>query len=74
MKIINKLFLQFSTYHDSIVCRIVFTNPNTNKIEESSLYSLSEINNIISVWKSGELLGSFAIGCNLADNIIIELM
>lgn len=71
---VNKIFIQLSTYHDSIVSRIVFINPSTNKTEESGLYSISEMNNIITCWKLGELLGSFAIGCILVDNAQIELI
>jgi hypothetical protein len=71
---VNKIFIQLSTYHDSVVGRIVFVNPITNKAEESNLYSISEINNIIACWKLGELMGIFAIGCILADNAQIELM
>lgn len=71
---VNKIFIQLSTYHDSIVSRIIFVNPSTNETEESNLYSISEINNIIACWKLGELLGSFAVGCILTDNAQIELM
>lgn len=69
---INKCFVQLSNYHDSIVGRVVVYIDN--KKEESNLYSLSELNNIITLWKMGELMGSFAIGTILADNASIELM
>lgn len=71
---VYKVFIQLSTYHDSIVGRIVYTNPDNDRLEESSLYSLSEINNIITLWKMNKLCGSFAIGHSLADNASIELM
>ena len=67
MKTIHFYKVKLKTYHGEIVGRIAFHHPNGEE-EESSLYTLSEINSIIEFWKSDKLLGSFAIGTILAHD------
>ena len=60
-----------ATYHDSPVGRLrCLLN---GKVEESNLYSPDELNNLIQLWKMGELQGSFAIGTKLAQNANFQL-
>lgn len=70
--IITKIFIELSTYHDSVVGRVVFVDANGVK-QESNLYSTGELNNLIQYWKADQLQGSFAIGTTLAADAIIEL-
>lgn len=62
MKIIRHFEIVLSTYHNEIVGRI------RTDSEESALYSMPEINNIIALWRMGELYGSFGIGSELASD------
>lgn len=59
--------IEFKNYHGQIMGRIRFVNKE-NKKEESNLYSISELNQILTNWKTGKLLGSFAIGTKLSKN------
>jgi hypothetical protein len=65
--IVREYIVQLQTYHDEIIGRLMFTR-NDGTIEESALYSLSELNNIVALWQSDGLLGSFAIGTQLHVN------
>lgn len=64
MKMVCYFEVVLSTYHDSVVARIRFTADGA--VHESALYSIPEINNIITLWRTGELCESFAMGYNLA--------
>lgn len=46
--------------------RIKFEN------QESQWYTLGEVESVIEHWRNDGLLGSFAIGCTLSRNAIIE--
>lgn len=72
MKTVNYFEVVLSTYHDSVVARIRFTADGA--IHESALYSIPEINNIITLWSMGELLGGFAIGYNLASDYSFQMV
>ena len=61
MKTISDYSITLSTYHDEIVARLSFDD------QESNLYSLAELCNIVELWKMGDLCGSFAIGTILSD-------
>lgn len=63
--------IEVSKYHDDIVARIQFVN--NGEVEQSSLYSINELNNIITLWAMGELLGSFAIGTKLAKQFKFQI-
>lgn len=54
--VVREYTLKFSTYHGQAVCRI-----QTNS-EESALYTPSEVQNILNLWRMGELKGSFGVG------------
>ena len=69
---IHEYVMEFQTYHDEIVGRLKFKRAD-GSIEESALCSLGELENLIAVWQSGELLGSFAIGARLALNASFKL-
>jgi hypothetical protein len=62
---VNYYELVLSTYHDTPQCSVRFTNAS-GAIEQSALYRPAEMTNILHLWRMGELLGSFAIGTQLA--------
>ena len=66
MLTIKHFDIVLSVYHDSPVCRIRFDKAGT--IEESALYSPSELTNILELWRMDALQGSFAIGTRLAPD------
>ncbi len=72
MKTVNYFEVVLSAYHDDVVARIRFTADGA--VHESALYSIPEINNIITLWRMGELLGSFAMGYNLASNYSFQMV
>lgn len=64
--------IKLFNYHDEIVGRLTYTLPSKRE-EESSLYSLSELANIIECWRAGTLKGSFGIDTCLAESARFEL-
>lgn len=72
MKSVYYFEVILSTYHDSVVARIRFTADGA--IHESALYSIPEINNIITLWRMGELCGSFAMGYDLASDYSFQMV
>ena len=72
MKTVNYFEVVLSTYHDSVLARIRFTA--NGAVHESALYSIPEINSIITLWRMGELCGSFAMGYNLASNYSFQMV
>lgn len=71
---VNYYELIFNKYHNEIIVKIRFLNPNNDTIELSNNYSLGELCNIIHLWKTGELLGSFGVGTKLADNAAFNII
>jgi hypothetical protein len=71
--IIREYEIALTTYHDEIVGRLCFVRPDGQK-ESSSLYSLGELSNMITTWQCGQLLGSFAIGCTLAQTATVRMV
>ncbi|MBS4041669.1 MAG: hypothetical protein KGZ81_13860 [Flavobacteriales bacterium] len=67
MHIVKKLEIELSTYHGEIVGRVWYVK-NDQSVDCSNLYSLPELNNIVSLFKMGELMGSFGIGHKLAND------
>lgn len=63
MNIIREYEIVVKIYHDEPIARIRYSV--NGKTEESNLYSLGEINNLVKLWECDELLGSFAIGTKL---------
>ena len=67
-------------YYEIVVCshndmpmgRIRFTR--NGEIEESAWYTIGLVNEILQQWKSGELLGSFAIGTRLESGAEFQLV
>ena len=64
--IVNQYTIKLQTYYDSIVGRLCFTRDD-GTIEESALYSIPELNNMVDLWRMDQFLGSFAIGARLSD-------
>jgi hypothetical protein len=62
MKTVHSFTIKTSLYHAQMIGRIVADG------EESALYSLPELANIIKLMKMGGLMGSFFIGKVLAHN------
>jgi len=60
MDVIRYYEIVTKVYHGEPVCRLRFER--NGSIEETQLYTPSEINNIISLWQQGALMGSFGIG------------
>lgn len=71
MKEIDYLEIIVSRFHDEIVARIQFANGD--KLEQSPLCSLAEINNILTLWKMGELIASFAMNCKLSEKFRFQI-
>lgn len=53
-------------YHGTPVQRLRYEH--NGEIIESSLYTPKEITNILTLWKMGELMGSFGIDTVLAED------
>jgi hypothetical protein len=70
--IVKHYTIELQTYHDEIVGRVCFTRDDGTR-DESALYSISELNNIVQCWRVGGLLGSFAIGATLAPDACCTL-
>lgn len=70
---ITEYKIELMQYHSTIVGRVSYRAPN-GELVESTLYSLSEIPNIIRLWKMGGLCGSFAINHKLAENAEFEII
>lgn len=68
MNIIRHVEIELQIYHGEIVGRL------RTETEESSLYSLGELINIIRLWKMGELLGSFGMDSQLAEDASFGLI
>lgn len=63
--------IEFSNHHGQIMGSIQFDNMGT--IERSNLYSINELNQILTHWKNGTLMGSFAIGTRLAKRYSFQI-
>ena len=74
MKIIREYEIQLSLYHNEIVGRLAYRDAATGEGGASALYSLDELNNVLSIWRSGVLSGSFAIGTYLAQNASFRMV
>ena len=61
---VNYIEIVISKYHDDIVARIRYEIEK--EIFESALYSISEVNNILALWRDGSLCGSFGLGHKVA--------
>lgn len=68
MNIIRHVEIELQIYHGEIVGRL------RTETEESALYSLGEITNMIRLWKMGELLGSFGFDSELAEDATFGLI
>jgi len=68
MKTINYYEIVCRTYHQTPVMRLRYHDTDKNDIEESQFYTPVEITNILTIWRMGELLGSFGIGTKLASD------
>lgn len=71
--IIRHYSIQLQTYHTEIVGRLQFNHPDTGTLEQSGLYSIGELNNIVQLWQDNALCGSFAIGTTLARDAACTL-
>jgi hypothetical protein len=63
--IVKTYTVELQTYHDEIVGRLIYKRAD-GSTDESTLYSLGELNNIVALWRADALMGSFAIGATLA--------
>lgn len=72
MQKVNHYWIECQNYHNEIVARIQYRD-FANQLQESALYSLGEIGNIVALWKAGELLGSFGIGSTLSESAVFTL-
>lgn len=60
-----------STYHSKAFLRLRFEH--NGEMQESALYSPGQCQEIISLWKSGGLCGSFGIGTKLSETARFQL-
>ena len=67
LQVVKNATIRFSMYHGMTVGRVEADG------EESSLYSVSEIDNLLQLMRSGRLQGSFFIGKVLAPDATIRL-
>ena len=67
VQVIKNATIRFSMYHGMTVGRVEADG------EESSLHSISEIDNLLQLMRSGGLQGSFFIGKVLAPDATIRL-
>jgi hypothetical protein len=72
MQTVRHYWIECQTYHNEIVARIQYRDEN-NQLQESALYSLPEIGNILELWKQNELLGPFGIGSVLSDSAVFTI-
>lgn len=73
MQTVKAYTLALSTYHGEIVGRLRFENAK-GETEESALYSLSELSNMLALWKTGAMLGSFAINSTLSPSAVFDMV
>lgn len=71
MKTIDYYEIEIGTYHGEPVGRLQYHNQGV--LDCSNLYTMQELNNILMLWRMGELKGSFAIGSKLADNAAFQI-
>jgi hypothetical protein len=74
MYLIREITIELQLYHDEIVGRLIYNDQSREgeKIE-SSLYSLSEIGQLVLGFQANHLAGSFGIGHKLARDCVITL-
>lgn len=72
MDVIRYYEIVIGSYNGMPMGRIRFTR--NGEIEESSWYPIYLVNAILQHWKSGELLGSFAIGTRLEAGAEFQLV
>lgn len=65
--------IELQGYYGKIVGRLQFINANKER-EESALYNLEELTNVIYNWRNNQLVGSFAIGTTLAKDVGFQLV
>lgn len=68
MNTIRHVEIELQIYHGEIVGRL------RTETDESALYSLGELNNILQLWKNGDLLGSFGFDSRLSDDASFALI
>lgn len=74
MKNVTYYEIVIKTYHGEPVGRIRFSAGCMNNIEESALYSIPELNNILTIWRAGDSLGSFGIDYTLSPDATFQLV
>lgn len=72
MKIIDHFEIIMGSYHGEDTYRIKFQNGE--KIEESTLCTLSELQDIIPLWQTEGLKGSFGIGTVLSQDYTYKML
>lgn len=72
MDVIRYYEIVIGSYNDIPMGRIRFTR--NGEIEESAWYTIDLVNEILQHWKSGDLLGSFAIGTRLEVGAELQLV
>ena len=70
--IVNEYKIKISQYNSNIVARLSFLDEQGRE-EESALYSLDELTNIIQLWKVGHIVGLFANGTVLASDAVLRI-
>jgi hypothetical protein len=67
--IVREYTIELQKYHDDIIGRLIFKNEK-GEIEESGLYSLLELTNMVYMWihHIEDMRGSFCIGTKLAPD------
>jgi hypothetical protein len=71
-KVIDYYEIVLGIHHKDIVGRVRYAVDSV--AYESNLYSIPELNNLLTLWRMGELCGSFGIGHKLAKDAAFQIM
>ncbi len=72
MKTVHHYWIELQTYHDEIVGRLQYRD-EAGALQESALYSLGELSNLVELWKTDGLLGSFGIDSVLSESAVFTI-
>lgn len=72
MQTVHHYWIELQSYHDEIVGRLQYRD-EAGSLQESALYSLGELSNLVELWKTDGLLGSFGIGSVLSESAVFTI-
>lgn len=72
MQTVRHYWIELQTYHDEIIGRLQY-HDEEGVLQESALYSLGELSNLVELWKADALLGSFGVGSILSQSAVLTI-